>query len=147
MKTATISTLAVAMLVSLAACSDPAPPANPTDNKPKVGAADVKPVATVQAQTEAPVEAQPVVVAASITPAGQAIDAAALAVAPADKAAKSQQLIRVQVLLDRAHFSPGVIDGKAGGNLTQALKAYQSAKGMAVSGQLDQATWDALVQA
>jgi lipoprotein-anchoring transpeptidase ErfK/SrfK len=138
MRTAQFSTLAATLAV-LAACSDPAP-------APKAKT-DVKPVPTVQTQVEAPIVAQPVVVAASMTPAGQAIDAAALAIAPEDAAGKMRQLIRAQVLLDRAHFSPGVIDGKPGGNLRQALRAYQSAKGMPVTGELDQATWDALTQA
>ncbi len=40
------------------------------------------------------------------------------------------QLIKAEVLLDRAHFSPGVIDGREGGNLQQALAAYQGAHGL-----------------
>ncbi|QYE36804.1 L,D-transpeptidase [Polymorphobacter sp. PAMC 29334] len=36
-------------------------------------------------------------------------------------------MIRLQVLLDRAHFSPGVIDGKDGGNLKLAEEAYRKA--------------------
>ena len=65
-------------------------------------------------------------------------------VARGDKAATRRMLIRAQVLLDRAHFSPGVIDGKAGGNLTLALRGFQAARGLTVTGKLDQATFDKL---
>jgi lipoprotein-anchoring transpeptidase ErfK/SrfK len=56
-------------------------------------------------------------------------------------------LVRVQVLLDRAHFSPGVIDGRDGTNLQIALAAFQQAHGLSGSGRLDDATWQALVAA
>ena len=47
-------------------------------------------------------------------------------------------------MLDRARFSPGVIDGYGGGNTTRAVKAYQRAKGMAPTGQVDAALLAAL---
>jgi lipoprotein-anchoring transpeptidase ErfK/SrfK len=132
--------MAGACLAALGACSDPAADSSTTATRDPV-----KPVATQQvAPPEAPLVAQVAPAPASITPAGQAIDAVAFATAPEDKAAQAQRLIRAQVLLDRAHFSPGVIDGKAGGNLHQALLSYQSAKGMSASGDLDEATWNAL---
>jgi lipoprotein-anchoring transpeptidase ErfK/SrfK len=56
-------------------------------------------------------------------------------------------LIRAEVLLDRAHFSPGVIDGRSGSNLRRALNAYQQAHGLPVTGRLDAATWQSLVAA
>jgi lipoprotein-anchoring transpeptidase ErfK/SrfK len=52
--------------------------------------------------------------------------------------------LRAQILLDRAHFSPGEIDGQAGSNQRRALRGYQAAKSVPVTGALDDATWTAL---
>ena len=53
-------------------------------------------------------------------------------------------LVKAAVLLDRARFSPGAIDGLAGDNLHDAIKAYQQQAGLDASGLLDPATWDKL---
>jgi lipoprotein-anchoring transpeptidase ErfK/SrfK len=53
-------------------------------------------------------------------------------------------VIGFQVLLARQGFSPGVIDGLAGKNLERALAAFQRARGLTATGNLDCATWDAL---
>jgi lipoprotein-anchoring transpeptidase ErfK/SrfK len=50
------------------------------------------------------------------------------------------KLMRVQVILDHLGFSPGVIDGMAGSTLKLALSAFQTSKGLPVTGQLDPAT-------
>src|SRR5690606_41239137 len=52
--------------------------------------------------------------------------------------------LRLQVLLDRAHFSPGQIDGLAGSNQQRALRGFQQARGLEVTGEADAATWEAL---
>ena len=56
------------------------------------------------------------------------------------------ELFHAQVLLDAAGFSPGVIDGRKGTSLTQAIKGFQEAKGLTVTGQLDGPTRQALLQ-
>jgi lipoprotein-anchoring transpeptidase ErfK/SrfK len=45
----------------------------------------------------------------------------------------SEQLLAQQVYLDRAHFSPGEIDGVGGPNTTRAASAFAKVKGMPVS--------------
>jgi lipoprotein-anchoring transpeptidase ErfK/SrfK len=53
-------------------------------------------------------------------------------------------IVKLQVLLDRAHASPGVIDGYDGDNVRKAVRAVQEMNGMEPSGELDAETWRAL---
>jgi lipoprotein-anchoring transpeptidase ErfK/SrfK len=55
-------------------------------------------------------------------------------------------IFHAQVLLDRAGFSPGVIDGEKGISFDHAVKGFQEARGLEVTGELDQATRQALLQ-
>jgi lipoprotein-anchoring transpeptidase ErfK/SrfK len=50
-------------------------------------------------------------------------------------------LVKVQVLLDRSHFSPGVIDGHHGENLRNAIKAFEKERGLKPDGTLDEELW------
>src|SRR4029077_854475 len=54
--------------------------------------------------------------------------------------------IRAQVLLGRARFSPGVIDGHRGENFSNALRAFQEQNRLKASGELDTPTWEKLAQ-
>jgi len=75
------------------------------------------------------------------------VAAALLGVAPqkvAPQGNNCRDLVTVQVLLDHNGFSPGEIDGKAGGNTTRALSAFQQAKGLPVTGTPDCPTRNAL---
>jgi lipoprotein-anchoring transpeptidase ErfK/SrfK len=46
-------------------------------------------------------------------------------------------VVRLQVLLDRAGASPGVIDGYYGENVSKAVAGFEAMQGLAVDGKLD----------
>lgn len=64
---------------------------------------------------------------------------------PAGRQADTDPM-RVQILLDRARFSPGVIDGEWGKNTQKAVYWFQYAQGINPTGEVDKGTLDALVR-
>jgi lipoprotein-anchoring transpeptidase ErfK/SrfK len=109
------------------------PPANPAPAA-QLPAAPAAPVPSYPATPNPGVQAAPV----------QTPPAARGAPAAAPLKAEAGRLLRAQVLLDRAHYSPGEIDGAYGSNLRQALAGFQQAHGLPASGKLDDATFNAL---
>ncbi|PYQ08852.1 MAG: murein L,D-transpeptidase [Acidobacteria bacterium] len=59
-------------------------------------------------------------------------------------ASSARTPLRLQVLLDRAHFSPGEIDGAAGGNTSRALDAFRRERGSRSRGPVSEEDWSAL---
>jgi len=75
--------------------------------------------------------------------------ATALTVMPlwAHSAERKADALAVQVALDRLGFSPGVIDGAMGGQTQKALRGFQEANGLEITGQLDEDTRAACLEA
>ncbi len=120
--------LASASLIALAACQAPAPPEPPE-------AAAPQPLLTAS-QIEAGVprlDLRPATAPSEeVAPAAYAPDAG---------------MVRLQILLDRSRFSPGVIDGLGGENTRQAIAAWRKANDRGENGDADAALLQALAAA
>jgi lipoprotein-anchoring transpeptidase ErfK/SrfK len=146
----------VPLLLAAAACSDPASKSTTTTTA-TTGATTAATAAAPASETvatqnypapdvhPAPLEDIPMIVE-SISPVAPAIDKADWSAQPVTPQAKKNALLRAEVLLARAHFSPGVIDGQDGGNLQNAIAAYEAAHGLPVDGKMDEEVWTALAK-
>ena len=82
------------------------------------------------------------VMAADVT--REAIEAAAYEGKPPRGDRLGALTVKLQVLLDRAHYSPGEIDGRFGENAQKALHAFAEAHGLAATNALTADLWSKL---
>jgi lipoprotein-anchoring transpeptidase ErfK/SrfK len=61
-----------------------------------------------------------------------------------DAARLDADVLQLQVLLDRAHSSPGEIDGRMGSNTQRAVARFQQMRRLPAAGAPTPETWDAL---
>jgi lipoprotein-anchoring transpeptidase ErfK/SrfK len=138
----------VPLMLLAAACSDPAAKSQTTTTTTAAATPVLTEVAT-QTLPAPDVAAgppdQPVIVA-SVSDLAAPIDKAEWSAAPVTPQDKKNALLRAEVLLARAHFSPGVIDGQDGGNLQNAIAAFETAHNLPVDGKMDEAVWAALAK-
>ncbi|MGD0360505.1 MAG: L,D-transpeptidase family protein [Bryobacteraceae bacterium] len=55
--------------------------------------------------------------------------------------AKGSSVVRVQILLDRAHFSCGEVDGSYGSNLEKTVSAFERAHDLPANGAVESDIW------
>lgn len=130
--------LASASALTLAACGSPEPQSRmetpPPASATSTAALTAEAVEAAQWQAPAPT-AQPAPTN------GQTPGSAPPPVQP------RADLVRAQILLDRARFSPGSIDGLDGENTRQAIAAFEKANDLPVDGILDEQVFARLTQA
>jgi lipoprotein-anchoring transpeptidase ErfK/SrfK len=126
---------------ALSACGDPGPGTDETTSvspaptpQPMAGGLSRDGIETAQWRS-------------TVNPVGQAQQPAPSEAdgAPVPETPKPE-IIRAQILLDRARFSPGIIDGFGGENTRQAIAAFEEANDLPVDGELDAEVFERLTQ-
>ena len=104
------------------------------------------PLKPVPAKPAAPAQANPALTAVTAINQAQLVATIAPPAPDAGQAPETPQpvIVKAEVLLARAHASPGVIDGLAGSNLARAVKAYEAMAGLPADGELSPAVWGKL---
>ncbi len=128
----------LACLVALAGCGPSAPPSKPAAPPAAPAPAAPRPPPARAADLDK-------INNAAFNP--NAVPSAANSPTAPKETPADPVLIKAEVLLTRARFSPGAIDGKAGTNLKHAIAAFQASRNLTVSGVLDADTWKALTAA
>lgn len=104
--------------------------------------------ATAHGQDAAPAapvaEPPPVPVVEPVDLSSATVNAAVFDGMPLPEEGQSAIVLKVQVLLDRAGLSPGVIDGVMGGNVSKAITAAEFITGLPQDGVLDAEVWAVL---
>ncbi len=124
-----------------ATSSADAPVAPPAPPPTTAAATQQEPAAKQEPATPAPTRAE------NIVPSVQTLDIVNKA-GLGDMGVKdgvSPAILRAEVMLDRVHASPGVIDGHDGQNFEHALATYEKVKGLPVTKTLVEKAWKALL--
>lgn len=123
----------------------PLPAEEPMPQPEPAPASDPAPVveAPVEAPAAAPQTDRPKARQTNVSMTPSAIDQALYSGGPLPEGATPLG-VKVQVLLDRAGISPGVVDGVKGGMTESALKAFEEQQSLPVDGQMDLQVWAAL---
>lgn len=53
-------------------------------------------------------------------------------------------VLKAEILLDRNHAPPGVIDGRWGSNFAKAISTFETVRGLPIDGKLTRRVWDEL---
>jgi len=149
--TARAAMMALMLMTTVEACSRSEPPPVTTTPATPFPAATLSPEAIPAAPVETPgLETTPAPfatgspLASPLEPPAPSPSAAAASPSSESSARSARDPLSLQVLLDRAHFSPGEIDGTSGGNTARALEAFRRERRLRASGPATEDDWSAL---